>query len=104
MTRRLSRNTMITAETIAGYIINSPMLMLENREYYAYWNTTDGLNYFGNLKPDNIIISVECPYLNDKISREEFDNKESLSDSDFMIICEKLADCLNREIERYVDK
>lgn len=50
------------------------------------------------MNPENITVMTVCDYA-DEMSREEFDEKESLTDCDFMQICEELADKLNEEIE-----
>ena len=88
----------ITVKEIAEYIIDSPVLMYEDGEYFAQWSEEKGLNYDGNTDPENITVSAPCDYA-DSMSREEFDNKESLSDPDFMRICEELAKKLNEETE-----
>ena len=88
----------ITVKEIAEYIIDSPALMYEDGEYFAHWSEEKGLNYDGNTDPENITVSAPCDYA-DSMSREEFDNKESLSDPDFMRICEELAKKLNEETE-----
>lgn len=87
----------ISVEEIAEYIIDSPALMYEDGEYYVHWSEEKGLNYDGNTDPENITVSAPCDYA-DSMSREEFDSKEDLRDSDFMRICEELADKLNAEI------
>ena len=87
-----------TVKEIAEYIINSPALMYEDGEYFAHWSEEKGLNYDGNTDPENITVSAPCDYA-DSMSREEFDEKESLEDCDFMQICEELANKLNEEIE-----
>lgn len=88
----------LTALEVADYIINSPYLMYEDGDYYIHWNPVHGLNYKGNSDPDNIIISIHCSYA-DGLSREEFETKESVNDSDFMSVCDALADKLNEKIE-----
>ena len=88
----------ITVKEIAEYIIDSPALMYEDGEYFAHWSEEKGLNYDGNTGPENITVSAPCDYA-DGMSREELDNKESLSDPDFMRICEELEKKLNEEIE-----
>lgn len=88
----------ITVKEIAEYIIDSPVLMYEDGEYFAHWSEEKGLNYDGSTDPENITVSVPCDYA-DGMSREEFDSKERLSDPDFMRICEELSDKLNEEIE-----
>lgn len=88
---------MIKSKEIAEYIIDSPALMYEDGEYCAHWSEEKGLNYDGNTDPENITVSVPCEYA-DGMSREEFDGKEDLQDSDFMRICEELAEKLNAEI------
>lgn len=88
----------ITASEIAEYIIESMGMMYEDGGYFAHWSEEKGLNYDGNTDPENITVSALCDYA-DGMSREEFDSKESLSDPDFMQICEELADKLNEEIE-----
>lgn len=87
----------ITKLEVAQYLINSPSLMYEDGEYYAHWSEEKGLNYDGNMDPENITVSVPCEYA-DGMDREEFDSKESIDDSDFMEICETLAERLNEEI------
>lgn len=86
-----------TAHDIAEYIIDSPYLMYEMGDYCVHCHPETGLNYRGISDPDNIIIYIPCEYA-EGIEREEMDAKESESDPDFMEICEKLADALNREI------
>ena len=88
----------ITVKEIAEYIIDSQALMYEDGEYFAHWSEEKGLNYDRNTDPENITVSAPCDYA-DSMSREEFDEKESLEDWDFMQICEDLADKLNQEIE-----
>lgn len=88
----------ITPKEVAKYIIDSPALMYEDGEYYAHWSKEKGLNYDGNMNPENITVMTVCDYA-DEMSREEFDEKESLADCDFMQICEELADKRNEEID-----
>ena len=88
----------ITKEQIAEYIIESMGMMYEDGGYYVHYNPETGFNYTGNSDPENITVSALCDYA-DGMSREEFDEKESLEDCDFVQICEELADKLNEEIE-----
>ena len=88
----------IKAMEIANYIINSQTMMYEDGEYFAHWSEEKGLNYDGNMDPENITVSVLCEYT-DEMSRDEFDSKENLDDPDFMRICEELAENLNKEID-----
>lgn len=87
----------ITKLEVAQYLINSPSLMYEDGEYYAHWSEEKGLNYDGNMDPENITVCVPCEYAYE-MSREEFDSKESVDDADFMGICEALAEKLSEEI------
>lgn len=88
----------ITVREIAEYIIDSPALMYEDGEYFVHWSEEKGLNYDGNMNPENITVSAPCDYA-DGMGRGEFDGKENLDDPDFMRICEELADKLSKEIE-----
>lgn len=86
-----------TATDIAMYITNSTMSMYEDGDYYVHWSEEKGLNYDGNTDPNNITVISHCDYA-DGMSQSEFYAKENLCDTDFLQICDDLANKLNSEI------
>lgn len=89
----------ISALEIAEYIMESMVSMYEDGSYYAHYNPDKGLNYEGNTDPENITVLASCNYADD-LDRYEMEQKENTNDSDFMRICEELAEKLNEEIEK----
>lgn len=86
-----------TSKDIAEYIIESYAELFEDGYYYVHCNPEIGLNYRGNLDPENITVCAPCDYA-DGMDRYEFDQKENFNDPDFMDICENLAEKLNNVI------
>lgn len=86
-----------TAHDIAEYIIESFSELYEDGYYCVHYNPETGLNYKGNMDPENITVCARCDYA-DGLDRCEFDAKESENDPEFMDICEELAEKLNSEL------
>lgn len=94
---------MVTRTQIARYIIESPYAMYHNGYYYVRWSKDYGLNYYKDIDRNNIYVLI--PFYDSEYDDErvywELEYIEDFENEEFMAMCDKLADELNREIKKF---
>lgn len=89
----------ITAEDIAGYIINSDSTRLEDGLYYVH---VDEIGNFVNSFRDGTTFTTPVDtseWDNDESPDRFYEEFETIDNPDFMDACEKLANQINEYLE-----